>query len=583
MLSRAALNHDNTSNIFLDDPPLQANRMVDLSISEGHITIDPKDTKYFCAAVSYYNDIYKITTEVRSDGLGLETQRADVSAKIEALEMLYHGPNSSSDLRIGLLWFKVLYLLENHVEAYNVIRQVNRKTQKFSPWLFKLVSRSRDLRKRQDESIAKLAEKARANDPPKSLLCEYSLDRMRDFVIPDTVVEDFDLIMRLLNAPAKCDHARLFRHIVISNHNLEGRLNQLLEKKETLREVIIHGINHVTMRKNQVANSSHVIGVLKQSYNILVELMDAYSEGKDEEEAFSCMGSEMLIQLHNQFLKPIRCHVQRTARSRGESTYSLRAVHTGTFKLYPNNPLTPHQHQLGPTLRYCVPSEARTATYNLFMARIVVSYILRRFRMLPLLIRTEDILYYRHVRSCTFTDGNLYHLANFFGTLQIQAAMIAMAQDENPKKPSVRHSTFVLNFVKGLTELLNRSITRSSLIVQPYSQTDWHTAIPFEVCPKNSYRINFHKNKEPTEKAIYARILIGPFRPWRKGNVAVYLQNSPGYTLWLTCVNLVEPKKLDTEIKRVGDCCGVLINSLEEQNLVTVAKKETDPSTDPTS
>lgn len=63
----------------------------------------------------------------------------------------------------------------------------------------------------------------------------------------------------------------------------------------------------------------------------------------------------------------------------------------------------------------------------------------------------------------------------------------------------------------------------------------------------------------------------------------MYLQNSPGYTLWLTCVNLVEPKKLDTEIKRVGDCCGVLINSLEEQNLVTVAKKETDPSTDPTS
>lgn len=62
--------------------------MVDLSISEGHIKIDPKDTKYFCAAVSYYNDIYKITTEVRSDGLGLETQRADVSAKIEALEMV---------------------------------------------------------------------------------------------------------------------------------------------------------------------------------------------------------------------------------------------------------------------------------------------------------------------------------------------------------------------------------------------------------------------------------------------------------------------------------------------------------------
>lgn len=66
--------------------------MVDLSISEGHITIDPKDTKYFCAAVSYYNDIYKITTEVRSDGPGLETQRADVSAKIEALEAVCVEP-----------------------------------------------------------------------------------------------------------------------------------------------------------------------------------------------------------------------------------------------------------------------------------------------------------------------------------------------------------------------------------------------------------------------------------------------------------------------------------------------------------
>jgi hypothetical protein len=60
--------------------------VVDLSISEGHITIDPMDTRYFCAAVSYYNDIYKITTEVRSDGPGLENQRAEVSTKIEALE-----------------------------------------------------------------------------------------------------------------------------------------------------------------------------------------------------------------------------------------------------------------------------------------------------------------------------------------------------------------------------------------------------------------------------------------------------------------------------------------------------------------
>lgn len=200
---------------------------------------------------------------------------------------------------------------------------------------------------------------------------------MRDCVIPDAVVEDFDLIMRLLSAPAKCDHARLFRHIVISNHNLEGRLHQLLEKKATIREVIIHGINHVTMRKNQVANSSHVIGALKQSYNILIELMDAYSEGKDEEEAFSCMGSEMLIQLHSQFLKPIRCHVQRTARPRGESTYSLRAVHTGTFKLYPNNPLTLHQHQLVHTPRYCAPSEARTAVcwfFELLEASFPFSY-----------------------------------------------------------------------------------------------------------------------------------------------------------------------------------------------------------------
>lgn len=183
--------------------------------------------------------------------------------------------------------------------------------------------------------------------------------------------------MRLLSAPAKCDHARLFRHIVISNHNLEGRLHQLLEKKATIREVVIHGINHVTMRKNRVANSSHVIGALKQSYNILIELMDAYSEEKDEEEAFSCMGSEMLIQLHSQFLKPIRCHVQRTARPRGESTYSLRAVHTGTFKLYPNNPLTLHQHQLVHTPRYCAPSEARTAVcwfFELLEASFPFSY-----------------------------------------------------------------------------------------------------------------------------------------------------------------------------------------------------------------
>lgn len=57
----------------------------------------------------------------------------------------------------------------------------------------------------------------------------------------------------------------------------------------------------------------------------------------------------------------------------------------------------------------------------------------------------------------------------------------------------------------------------------------------------------------------------------------MYLQNSLGCTLWLTCVNLVEPKKLATEIKRVGDCCGMLINGLEEQNLITVAKKESDP------
>lgn len=81
------------------------------------------------------------------------------------------------------------------------------------------------------------------------------------------------------------------------------------------------------------------------------------------------------------------------------------------------------------------------------MARIIVSYVLRRFQMLPLLIRTQDILYYRHVRSYAFvcilhynyldygligffqSDGNLYHLANFFGTLQIQALMITMAQD----------------------------------------------------------------------------------------------------------------------------------------------------------
>ncbi|KAH0610564.1 uncharacterized protein H6S33_012091 [Morchella sextelata] len=411
MLSRVTLDHDNVSGIFLDEPPLQANRMVDLSISEGHITIDPMDTRYFCAAVSYYNDIYKITTEVRSDGPGLENQRAEVSTKIEALETLYHGPNSASDLRIGLLWFKVLHLLENHVEAYNVIRLVNRKTQKFSPWLFKLISRSRDLRKRQDESIVKLVEKARDNDPPKSFPREYSLERMRDFVIPNTVVEDFDLI-----------------------------------------------------------------------------------------------------------------------------------------------------------------------TYNLFMARIIVSYVLRRFQMLPLLIRTEDILYYRHVRSYAFNDGNLYHLANFFGTLQIQALMITMAQDEDEKKPSVRHSTFVLNFVKGLTELLTRTVTRSALTVQPYNQTGWHTAIPFETCPKNSYCINFHKNKETAEKAIYARILIGPFRPWRRGNVAVYLQNSLGCTLWLTCVNLVEPEKLDMEIERVGGCCGMLLNGMEEQNLVTVVKKTSDPS-----
>ncbi|KAI5844361.1 hypothetical protein DFP73DRAFT_526756 [Morchella snyderi] len=501
VLSRATLDHDNVSGIFLDDPPLQANRMVDLSISEGHITIDPKDTKYFCAAVSYYNDIYKITTsEVRSGGPGLESQRAEVSTKIEALEALYHGPNSASDLRIGLLWFKVLYLLEDHVEAYNVIR------------------------------LLQVVKKARDNDPPKLLPREYSLERMRAFVIPSAVVENFDLI--------------------------------LLEKNEALKEVIMHGINHVTMQKNQVADSSHLIGVIKQSYNILVELMDAYAEGKSEEKAFNCMGPEMLIQLHSQFLKPIRCHVQRTLRPRGESTYHLRSAQLGTFKLYPNNPLNPPQHQLVHSPWYCTPGE----TYNLFMARIIVSYVLRRFQMLPLLIRTQDILYYRHVRSYAFNDGNLYHLANFFGTLQIQALMITMAQDEDIKKPSVRHSTFVLNFVKELTELLDCNITKSALTVEPYDQTDWHTAIPFEICPKNSYRINFHKNKEPTEKAIYARILIGPFRPWRRGNVAVYLQNSLGSTLWLTCVNLVEPRKLHVEIERVGGCCGVLISSMEEQN-----------------
>jgi hypothetical protein len=198
---------------------------------------------------------------------------------------------------------------------------------------------------------------------------------MRDFVIPNTVVEDFDLIVRLLNTPTKCDHARLFRHIVISNHNLEGRLNQLLEKNETLREVIMHGINHVTMKKNQVADSSHLIGALKQSYNILIELMDAYAEGKNDEKAFSCMGPEMLIQLHSQFLKPIRCHVQRTVRPRGESTYRLRAVQTGTFKLYPNNALNPHQHQLVHTPGYCTPGEVRTAI-GWFFELLEVSFLL---------------------------------------------------------------------------------------------------------------------------------------------------------------------------------------------------------------
>jgi Fic family protein len=365
---------------------------------------------------------------------------------------------------------------------------------------------------------------------------------------------------------------QLQRYISIDTHRLEGDLPEITQRGEGATKTLVSlGFNHEVLSSLDIQNSSHIIPVLNNTLMVNRDMvsnivMDMIGNPRKQ------LNANTLLDLHARLLENSRGTILYYGDgSRGPGVVTLRH-----FKLYPNSPNIAD----GKLHEYCPPHLTRgdletflermneytgvdginpyiLAAWTHFafvnihpfmdgngrMSRLLVSLVLIKAKLLPLLIRVEDKL--RYFNALRLADGgDILDLASFIAGMQIQSKLFLLAGSGSPRKPT---PTYLSKF-QEFTSLLGQLIEEQHSSFTTTQDTDVpRSLIPFSV-GVNSLRLlikSDNGNDESDNDGKHSCVVLGTLRPYSLNLVVAY------YFIWrgkegfhpmeISCIFLEQP------------------------------------------
>jgi Fic family protein len=272
---------------------------------------------------------------------------------------------------------------------------------------------------------------------------------------------------------------QLQRYISIDTHRLEGDLLEITQG--ATKTLVSLGFNHEVLSPLYIENSSHIISVLNNTLMVNRDMvsnivMDMIGNPRKQ------LNANTLLDLHARLLENSR----GTILYYGDGSRGPGVVTLHHFKLYPNSPNTAG----GKIHEYCPPHLTRgdletflermneytgvdginpyiLAAWTHFafvnihpfmdgngrMSRLLVSLVLVKAKLLPLLIRVEDKL--RYFNALQLADGgDILDLASFIAGMQIQSKLFLLAESGSPREPTPTYLSKLQEFASLLGQLI---------------------------------------------------------------------------------------------------------------------------------
>jgi Fic family protein len=358
---------------------------------------------------------------------------------------------------------------------------------------------------------------------------------------------------------------QLQRYISIDTHRLEGDLPEITQRGESATKTLVSlGFNHEVLSSLHIKNSSHISPVLNNTLmvnrdmvsNIVMDMIGNMGKQLD---------ANTLLDLHARLLGNSRGTILHyNDGSRGPGVVTLHH-----FKLYPNSPNTAD----GKLHEYCPPHLTRgdletflermneytgvdgidpyiLAAWTHFafvnihpfmdgngrMSRLLVSLVLVKAKLLPLLIRVEDKL--RYFNALQLADsGDILDLASFIAGMQIQSKLFLLAENSSPRKPTPTYLSKLQEFASLLGQLIEEQHSSFSKV----QDTDIpRHLMPFSIGISSLRLLIIGANDEN-----HSCVVLGTLRPYSLNLVVAY------YFIWrgredlhpmeISCIFLEQP------------------------------------------
>lgn len=202
-------------------------------------------------------------------------------------------------------------------------------------------------------------------------LHRYSSEAIKKHVFPKATICNIDACLNLFRAGSEATHSKLVCYIALDTHRIEGDLTQIDNDHPGLTSQLLSlGFSYSTLKNLKISDQTHVLSVLRTSYDLLLKVLVEYSENARVEKRLN-MTAQKLFEIHAELFKPFLCTIMGIYDSEnGKFVPRFGVTATRRFKFYPNS--TPMLKN--PMPQFCPPASVET-DLKLFFKLLDVSHL----------------------------------------------------------------------------------------------------------------------------------------------------------------------------------------------------------------